>query len=296
MGIDRTVNAIIGYPRHTNSFTYSGTGWTTAYPATNAQNTTYARVARSNAVGGSPSLTPRLRGTSASPRTLQLFGIAAHNMKPDTNPQYQLKLYSDNAWTTQIYDSGLQNVWPSAFTYEGRDWYTDGFWFAVYSNEEITGQIPFVPIYLSQSYTAQSWQIDFIDPSNADGYIQLGLFEVASAFQLPVNPSYGANYGLRQFTKVSELDGGLKRFDIYDPAYVFEGSVEYMPEDDVMNVFFELSRQYGISTPFIWLPYPKRLTTWLKTSKMVTQVDTGLFAHADFGYDAVPLRLQEWKG
>lgn len=296
MGIDRTLNAVIGYPSQTDKFTYSGSGWLSAYPATNAATNTYARVARSETVGGSPALTPYLRGTSASPRTLQIFGIAAHNMRPSTSPRYRLRLYSDSAWTTVIYDSGEVNIWPSVYTYAGRSWYTPFFWTGTYSNEEIAGQIPFLPIFLDAPYQAQSWQLDLIDPENADDFIQIGMFEVATAFQLPVNPSYGASYGLRQFTKVSELDGGLKRFDTYDPAYVFEGQVEYMPQDDVMNTFFELSRQYGVNRPFIWLPYPKRLTTWLKTSKMVTQVDTGLFAHADFGYDAVPLRLQEWKG
>ena len=296
MGINSATNAIIGYPSHTKNFTYSGVGFEASYPATNAANTTYARVARSTDLTASPVPSVYLRGTSSAPRPLRLFGIAAHNMRPATTPKYRLRLYSDSAWTAEIYDSGETPVWDAVYSYAGRSWYTPFFWTGTYSNEEIQGQIPFLPILLDQSYQVRSWQLDLIDPNNADGFVQVGLFEVASAFQLPVNPSVGASYGLRQFTKVTELDGGLKRFDTYDPAYVFEGSIEYMPQDDVMNTFFELSRQYGLHTPFIWLPYPKRLTTWLKTSKMVTQVDTGLFAHAEWEVESVPLRLQEWKG
>lgn len=296
LGIDTSYNAVIGFPRQTDNFTYSGGDFEAAYPATNAQNITYARVARSESLSASPSPQVFLQGTSATTRIVRMFGIAAHNMRPATSPTFRLRLYSDAAYTTEIYDSGVENIWPPPYTYAGRSWYTPFFWIGGYSNEEIGGQIPFRPIYLDQAYAVKSWRIDFYDENNTDDYIQVGLFEVAAALTLPVNFGYGSQYGYKHITKTVELDGGLKRFDVYDPSYVFDGRVEYMPEEQAQNNFMELFRQHGLSVPFMWLPFPLRPTTWLRTSKMVNLADPGLFAHAEYGYDSVPLRLEEYKG
>ncbi len=77
-----TLYPMAGFPKHTDNFTFTGSNWNGSYPVTNLQDIEYARVGRSTGTGvGSPDGTPVVIGTSNTPRTVQVFGIAAHKWR-----------------------------------------------------------------------------------------------------------------------------------------------------------------------------------------------------------------------
>ena len=289
--------AIIGYPRKGENFTLSGGDWTTRYPLSNALLDEYARVARSASLDYADTV---IVGNSTNVHPIRMFGIAAHNMTLEAT--YRLRLYDNtNSPSTLLYDSGIQLVWPATYTYEGRQWDTDNFWTGQYSEGELSGQISFCPILLDTDYLCDHFVLELFDENNAAGFIDVGLLEIASGWQLSVNPEIGANYGYRYFTITTDLPGGLKRHDPYPPSYIFEGSIPYMDRQEVQNNAMELWRQYGVHRPFMWMPHPDNPESWLKNSKMVNLVDPGLFAYAVSNADgedsdSMPLKLEEYKG
>ena len=110
-----TTAPLIGFPRHTDDFTLTGSHWDSDYPVTNLQDLEFAKVARSTSLGaGSPDDPVIVQGTSASLVTVQCFGLAAHSLS--LTATYRLQLYSDAGLTTQIYDSGIDPVWPVSYT------------------------------------------------------------------------------------------------------------------------------------------------------------------------------------
>ena len=291
MGLRSTYNPIIGIPKYANDFTYGGGSYEADYPVANAKTKVYAQPARTTDLDAASLV---MTGTSSTFKAVRTFGIAAHNMTQKA--RFRLRLYSDVAMSDQLYDSGWQKVWPSPYTYAGRNWYTPFFWTGGYTPEEIEGQIPFRPILLSRVYNIKAWRFDFEDDDNPDGYVEIGMLEVAGGWQPTVGIKYGSQYGVRDYTETTELEGGLRRHFEQQPSYVFDGEIPALPENEVFNQAFELFRRLGVSEPFIWIQFPTRPTTWLKKAKMVTRIPGGLFGHVTVGHDSVPLTLEEHKG
>lgn len=284
-------NPVLGIDPFTEDFTFGGGSYETDYPVTNAQNLVYAKVARTTDLQAASLV---LTGTSTTMRGVRLFGIAAHNMSRLAT--YRLRLYSDVAMATELYDSGIQRVWPSVRSYTGRSWYSPGFWTGQYTQAEMSGQIPFLPIYLSQAYNIRAFRFDFSDANNPDGYVEIGLLEVAGGWQPSGGVQYGAQFGLRNYDQTTELDGGLVRHFEFAPSYVFQGEIPALDETELFNNAFELFRRNKAVRPFIWIPYPDKPLTYLQTAKMVRLANPGLFGHAFYNYGSVPLNLEEYKG
>ena len=62
------------------------------------------------------------------------------------------------------------------------------------------------------------------------------------------------------------------------------------------RIFSSWPAKMDVHTPFIFVPHPSRPRTWLRTAKLVTFANLGLFAHANYGMDAVPFSVEEYKG
>lgn len=291
MGLNSTYNPIIGFPRHTPDFTMGGGSYESGFPASNAGDARFARVARTTDATNANTV---LTATSSTIKPVRIFGVAAHNMTIDA--EYKLTVYSDTGLTTELYNTGRQKVWPNVYSYAGRNWYTPYFWTGQYSPAEIAGQIPFLPILLPQTYNIRGVKLEIFDASNPDGYVEIGLFEIASGWQPSVGVAYASQFGYRSYTELTKLRGGLDSAFVEQPSYVFEGEIPAMNENEVWNNAMEMRRRYDIHTAFIWMAYPTRQTTWLKSCKMVKLVGDSLMSHAARNADRLPLILEEYKG
>lgn len=287
-----TKKVIAGFPRQTSKFTVSSDAtFDPDYPITNVQTDEYARIARTT---DNDEFT--ITGTSTTPLPMRCFAICAHN--GDINAEYQLKIYDDSVSPSELLvDTGLEPMWPSAYGYAGRIWETFNFWTGQYSDDELDGQIPQTTILLDELVIGHRWELTIKNPTNPASEFDIGLIEVASSWEFSVNPSTpGSRYGYNSYTRTKRIDGGLKRFEVFDPSYVFQGEVLYMDRDEVQNNAMELYRQHGEHTPFLWIPHPHDKKTWIRNSKMVNLAALGLFGYITDGYDTFPLNLEEYKG
>lgn len=291
MGLRSLYNPIIGFPAHTEAFTFGGGSWTVARPVSMVGDLVFAKAARSTDAANASTI---ITATSTAFKPVRLFGIAAHNMTLDA--EYKLTLYSDVALATELYTTGRKKVWPSVYNYAARNWYTPFFWTGQYSTDEIEGQIPFLPILLPQLYNIKGLKLELFDDANPDGYVEVGYFEIAEAWQISVGIAYNSQYGYQEYTQITDLRGGLDRTFKEQPSYVFDGEIPALPESEIFNNALELRRRYGIVRPFIWMPYPTRQTTWLKTCKMVKLRGDSLIQHVALGHDKLPISVKEYKG
>lgn len=285
-------NAILGFSRLNSVFTLSGGSYETRYPRTNFFTDEYARVARTTSLNAADT---QVTGTSSYIVAARCFGIFAHNMTLEAT--FRLRLYDNSGSpTTLVYDSGVQNVWPPAYGYKGRYWETFNFWTGQYSESEMDGQIPGRAIVLDQVYFFDQFLLEFFDADNPSGYIQVGTLDINEGWEVSANPEVGAEYGYQQFTRVNEIEGGLKRFEVFTPSYVFRGSIPAMDRSEVQNKAVEMYRQHGLHLPLMWIPEPDDTARHLREAKMVTLAETDLFNYITADYDSVPLNLIEWKG
>jgi hypothetical protein len=283
-------NAVIGFPRWTGVSTFAADGGTAAalYPVTNLGSLPVSRVWRS---ADATTANTKFAVTLDKARPVRLLGLVGHNLSLDAT--MRVRLYSDFGLTTTVYDSGWVEVWPEVFTFGSLEWEDDRWWTLKYSPEELTGYRWTRPIWLDGLYVARGIRVEFQDTTNADGYVECGLFEVAQGWQVSLNPDYGAEYGFQFRTQSTEALGGSEYFDRRAKGRVFKGQIGYLPNDEAMSRAFEAQRQLDLDTPFLWVLNPQSTTHLIREAFLARNVDPGLMSYAAFGVSRVPISVRE---
>jgi hypothetical protein len=283
-----TENAIFGWPRWTDKVTLTGGSWSTDYPRDNLKSLPLARVARTtdDATGST-----QVIGTLDKARGVRLFALVRHNLSLAAT--YRLRLYSDAARLVQIYDSGTTDVWPAVYPASALEWEDDNWWTGTYTADEIAGQQWVRPIWLEQLYLARAFLLEIDDTTNAAGYVEIGLLEVAQGWQTSINMAYGYQEGWRFRSSASEALGGAKYFDRRDKPRVVRGEIPYLPRDEAMARWFEMLRQQDVVEPMLWFPFPDETIHWLRTVFLARLADPGLMSFAVYDRNTVPIALEE---
>lgn len=284
--------AVIGFPRWTEKGVYAANGGTynATYPVTNLNSLPLSRVARSSSAAAADT---KFKITLDKPRPIRLLAFVRHNASLDAT--FRIRLYSDAALTTLLYDSGTgEQFWPPVYPNGTLEWEDDGFWSGQYSTDQITGYRVTRSIWLDQFYLAQAILVDVVDTTNPAGFFECGLFEVAQGWQVGVNFAIGAQYGFRARTQTIEALGGVKFFDRRDKPRQFNGSIDYLSRDEALARAFEHQRQHDLDIPFLWLPHPDDIIHPLRRSYLARNMDLGLLSYAQaLDVDSVPLRFEE---
>jgi hypothetical protein len=281
-------NAVIGRPRWTDDATFSGGSWEADYPVTNAGILPLSRVARSTDL---LTASTQFSFTLTARRPLRTVALVRHNLS--LNAQMRVRLYSDAGMTATIFDSGWEDVWPVVYPLEGLEWEDDNWWTGKYTAADIANSRPTRPIWLGQIYLARAGTIEISDATNAAGYVEVGLCELTQGWVLGINPGYGAEYGFRFRTEVTESLGGISYFDTRDKPRVFRGNIDHMDRDEVLSRGYELQRRADLDGVFLWFPHPDEPLHWLRNVFLARNKDPGLMRYASFEQDSFPISLEE---
>lgn len=284
----------IGYPRLGSKFVYSGGDWETARPVTNVANDSYARAARSVDLDAENTV---IELSSQDRRPVKLLGIFAHNMTLAAG--FRVTCIDDTVSPAEVlFQSPIEQVWEIVFETQERLFETDNWFTGQYTEDELAGQIPSRPYVLPDGIAPSKIIVEFFDALNPDGFIDIGLLEVAGAISLESGerPELGSEWGYVSESNITRIVGGLQKAEIYDPSYVFRGVLPLVPNIKAKQALAELSRQYGQHRPFMWFPYPEDALTYLRESKMVLLSDDVLLSIISDRRQSIPLALKEWKG
>src|SRR4051812_19194221 len=119
-------NLALGFPNLIDTATLSGGSWTVGLPLANLQDRRLKAVARS---ADATNASTQFKGLFPTSRIVRCFALVNHNIS--FSGKWRITLYSDTAWTTQVYSSDWLYVWP--FLYVPWDatfleWELDEFW------------------------------------------------------------------------------------------------------------------------------------------------------------------------
>lgn len=315
------VQALIGFPRHSANVSYRGGSWETDYPVTALSSLPLSRVARSTSLDPEDTV---IIGELPARKVVQLLVLCGHNLSTP-KAKYRVRLSRATPWSpaaeqvnmtadttevtadsteitadngnlsTQIYDSGWLDVWPR-LPARLVSWNKGNFWLRKYRPEEIANYTWYLPHFIPGSKFAGSFRIDIDDPGNPNGYVQIGMVEVAQALELEANPSYGAQYGYDARSRVTEADGGAQYFERLNKPRRFVGTIEVMSRDFAQVGIFELQRQQDLDQPFFWWPDRDDEIHTIRNAFLARQAELGLLAYAFPNYDAAPVNFREVLG
>ncbi|MGH7605400.1 MAG: hypothetical protein ACRENK_15570 [Gemmatimonadaceae bacterium] len=193
-----------------------------------------------------------VRGTFADSlaRSASFFGFFRHRCHGGT---VQLQLYSDAAWTTQVYDSGalaVINVVPT----DGADWGINP-----YGSGSIDPFLLDAPYWLYFTPTAcLSYQISFAANVSTYGaaYWQVCRFFLGKYFEAAVNPDYGATLGFVDQTEVNRSRGGSRRTNVGVSWRVMQMDLNSIHEDE-RAAWLDIARQCGTGRDLVLSLFPE---------------------------------------
>ena len=147
-----------------------------------------------------------------------------------------------NSWTTTsdnpsvIYDAGLGPVWPVSMTADMLEDYTRTF----------INKMP-TPI------TALGWRIDLSDPTNTDGYVQIGRLFAGALWSPTRNMAYGASLGWEDNSEVQEALSGAEYFVEKRPYRVARFTTPQMTIAEGMTSAFDVQRRSGVTGEVVFM-------------------------------------------
>ena len=275
-----TTRAYFGFPRVTDSFAYSGGNWQSLLPLASLQRLPLSYVARStDATTGSTVII----ATAPAPVQASVLALIGHNLTQSAT--WRIRTWTDTAGTTGLVDSGSIAVWPASYT-----------------AAEVSGAVAtaFYRFANPGPSTVGKIEIDINDTTNPAGYVQAGFLEIAAAFDVTYNFSFGAQYSFTWRSQLTEAIGGAEYVNRLDHPRMFKGTFDFSPRTDSLGKFYEMQRQLKFDIPVLFVPLPSETTHLLRTAMFARQTDPGPTTMKAVGpsglLDTVPLALREIIG
>ncbi|MGO4380378.1 hypothetical protein [Pseudoduganella sp. RAF53_2] len=243
---------MIGFPNLLTSATVNSGSWINSLPLANILGRTLGRVARS--VGLSTDAT-RFIVDLGSAQDVRLVALINHNLS--IYAKVRIEGSNDASFSSTLYDSGWTDAWPDMYPYGSLEWEDDRWWSRKYTLAEIKGYVAAARHILPSSRLARYWRITMSDPTNTDGYVQLGRVFIGPVWQPTYNYARGSSLTFETKTDVQEALGGAEYFQERKPYRVTKFSLEHLTEDQAMFHAFELDRLAGISGEVFWIQDPE---------------------------------------
>jgi len=143
-------------------------------------------------------------------------------------------------------------------------------------------------------------KLSITDTGNTAGYIQAGFLEIAAAFDVTYNFSFGSQYGFTWRSQLTEAIGGAEYVDRRSHPRMFKGTFDFSPRSESLGKFYEMWRQLQYDKPVLFVPLPDETTHLLRTVMFARHMDPGyttMRTASNLGIlDSVPLALKEIIG
>lgn len=273
--INRTArNCVFGIPRWSPEVTWAGDAEYAAegYPLDNLGILPLVYVWRT--LGCDPDRT-WFAGSLAQRRPIRCVALVAHNLTSVAT--FELELWDNDTRTGPPMFTLADDVYPPIYPWSVRRWEDPYFFGGRPSDDELGAYRRIRPIWLPEAFRAQSFRMRVIDPQNPDGHIQVSLCDLSWGWQVPVNFSWGHQFGPQITTRVEETESGSPIFDEQPQKLVHRIQFEDMPRDAVMVRAFDLIRSFDVVRPFVFVPDPGEPQHWLRDVVFARLANPGLF-------------------
>lgn len=240
-------NCVFGWPDFTQATplhtpTAAGGAWTAGLPVSNVLDRRLSRVARS--VDASSDSTVLLFDLGTT-RQIGLISMLIPNITVSAVPTVRFLVFSDAAYTVNVYNSGFLQAIPTGLTVEdltGADGSRMNLW-----------QTHVLSAAQTQRYVA----INIVDTANADGYVDVARVIIAGAFSPAINTniSDGAKHQLQDDTVRTVTEGGAALYNAKRGRRTDSFAIDDFVDSDAALVR-QMQRRLGKSGQFFWVPDP----------------------------------------
>jgi hypothetical protein len=284
----------VGFPRWTHAVSWSGGSYEALYPVSNLGSLPFANVARASDNLNASTIA---YGVLPQRRLINLFMICGDNISEQG--RIKITLYGDDVTSSPPPTPLVQTEWIRRYDilYDESSpfasWDSGNWWDRTYTREDRAGSRQYKHIIIEGGYYAKSFMIEIDDENNPDGYVQIGILEVATAMELDPVPQVGADYGFFSRTLVTQAQGGGKYFDRLNNPRFFSGTIPYYNRNSALSTFYELIRRNDIDVPFAFIPDSEDTTNAVRNIFLARNYRIDPFTRMMIDRDGLPINFEE---
>lgn len=246
-------NAVIGWDNRLDKGTLSGGSWEALLPLDNLKQSRLSKTARSTDLQTTNTQFTLDHSTNRHDR---LYALIDHNMTTEAEVRITTAETVGELDTNPVLDTGFIDIFDAIFPSTALEWEDDNWWSGKPSDDDLQG-IKRNFIFLNTALTVHRYvRFELRDPTNPDGYIDIGRTFIGPVWQFEHNHSYGASVGFESQTLVDKSLGGVAFFDKRDAIRVARFSLDFMDKDEGFAQAFELTRRRDVDGEVLWLPIP----------------------------------------
>lgn len=237
-------NLRIIYPNDSDEATLTASPSLVAtLPVENLQDVARARVARSTSTAAQD-----FKGTWSTSRLLSAAALVRHNLT--SAGTWRLRLYSDAAWTTLVYDSGAVVACPPKALGD-LEWGIDPLGASLFTNWALAfSSMWFAPV------AAKSFTLTLTDAANPAGYLEASRLFVGRYLQPTYNMAWGFKLSWVEASSQERTEGGTLRSDGQEPYRRMSFKLADLTASDRPK-FQEWSRRNGLRTDAFVSAFPE---------------------------------------
>ena len=161
-----------------------------------------------------------------------------------------------DATTTAVCDTGWVSYFPDLYPFGSVDWgHPSIFSLTVDAETALLFPQPWVYVF-STAQTARYWLIEIDDPTNPDGYIELGRVILAPGYQPTYNMQYGAAVRVVDPSEVQRSYGGRVYGERRPKDRVATFKLGLIPKAEAMLGIHDMHQRQGMTGEvfFVWNP------------------------------------------
>lgn len=271
--------------------------WLAGYPLSNLADPLLFKVARSTSA---TLANAKFRLDLGVTRFVNIFAFVRHNLSLPTatsvGGKFRVRAGVDNTYAAFTFDSGWVNAFPSQAYAPGTvPWGSPSSWTGRPLQKDIAPYKSLACYHYSSTISAgvRYIQVEFDDTLNADGYVQLGRFFVAQAWQPRVNFAYGNDLGWTDVSNSEESHGAVEFFDERPlrrgSAFSFEG----IDPDTALEIVFDMQAQLGKTRQLFWVFDPEDTYHLYRRCFLATLTELDRLKYPQLNLTVAPVQLKE---
>lgn len=211
-------------------------------PQTNLQDISRAKVARTTSLASQD-----IKGAWTSARVISAAAIMRHNLT--SSGTWRLRLYSDAAWSTLVYDSGAVVACPPKLLGE-LVWGVDPLGASIFTGWALAFSSMFFTAVGAQSFT-----ITLSDAANPAGYMEVSRLFIGGTLEPVINFEWGHDIEWRETTQQERTEGGTLRSDDREPFRRIAFTLAALNEGERAK-YLEFTRKAGLRKDFFVSMFP----------------------------------------
>lgn len=275
---------MLGYPNRADGGTFSGGSWIASLPVSNLSSRELWKVGRSN---GLTLANTKFSVDLGAAQNQRVFSLVNHNLSQTATWRVSM---GTTAGATDIWQSLWKPAWT--MTFQSFIEWGSSIWWSVPGGDEYL-RSPYYSIILApDTFNARYLTVEINDPTNADGYVQIGRFFSGDVIQPEYNAAMGLQDSWKDLSTAEYSESGAMWANVRRKMRAVAFSLPYVQTAEAAY-FHELQRQVGITGEVLYIPYPSDLSENQRYGFLGRFTELSPFDYPFYRVRSLPVKIEE---